>query len=294
MSDQGGWRYVYASVPGVSHRAGGVECQDVGAAQLWPKPNAEPVLLLAAADGAGSAAAARAGAELACRTFFSECAAWLEQAADADWMRDVAEMLLQRVQTALIQRAEAENMPVREFACTLLGAVLAADRALFLQIGDGVIVIGNGDEYRPVFWPQAGEYANETWFVTDPNAVARMEFAVFAEPVAEIAMLTDGLQPLALHYQSRQAYAPFFRPLFQRLRAAPEPGCPADLMEALERFLDAPHLNQRTYDDKTLILAGRLCATATITVAEDAVQHRDDAPTDSTVPMGEDRRDEAV
>lgn len=224
MSDSGTWRYVYASVPGVSHRASGTECQDVGTVQLWPMPDADPILALAAADGAGSASAARAGAELACRTFLSECAAWLAHATAADWTRASAERLLQGVQTALIQRAAEEKRPVRELACTLLGAVLAADRALFLQIGDGVIVIGNGNEYRPVFWPQAGEYANETWFVTDPNAANRLEFAALAEPVAEIALLTDGLQPLALHYQSRQAHAPFFRPLFECLRAAPRTG----------------------------------------------------------------------
>jgi hypothetical protein len=257
MNEAGGWRYVYASVPGVAHRASGVECQDVGAAQLAPMTGADPALALVAADGAGSAAKASIGAQLACRTFLAECAAWLSTATAEEWTRAAAERLLHSIQTALIQRAAQENQPVREFACTLLGAVVAADRALFLQIGDGAIVIGIGDDYHPVFWPQTGEYVNETWFVTDPNAAARLEFATLAEPIAEIALLTDGLQPLALHYQNRQAHAPFFRPLFQRLRAVPEPGCPADLMSALERFLDAPPLNQRTHDDKTLILASR-------------------------------------
>lgn len=267
MSDRNDWRYVYASVPGVSHRASGVECQDAGAAQLWPTPDGDWVLALAAADGAGSASAARTGAELTCRVFLDECAAWLAQATDADWTRATAELLLQRVQTVLQQQAASENLPVREFACTLLGAVLTADRALFMQIGDGAIVIGDGDSYQTVFWPQAGEYANETWFITDSNAAARLEFAMLTEPILEIAVITDGLQPLALHYQSRQAHTPFFRPLFQRLRTAPEPGCPADLMDALERFLDTPHLNQRTHDDKTLILASRLPTAAMIAAA---------------------------
>ncbi len=302
MSDQRGWRYVYASVPGVAHRASGTECQDTGAAQLWwPTPDADPVLVLAAADGAGSAAAARMGAELACQTFLSECATWLAQATDADWTRTRAETLLQQIQATLIQQATAENLPVREFACTLLGAVLATDRAWFLQIGDGVIVIGDGHDYQPVFWPQTGEYANETWFVTDPNAAARLEFAVLTEPVTEIAVLTDGLQPLALHYQSRQAHAPFFRPLFQRLRTAHEPGCPTELMDALERFLDTPHLNQRTHDDKTLILASRLSTTAMVatTTTESAEQHQQDTAADSGADsavsdLRDDRHDEAV
>lgn len=258
---ESGWRYLRASVPGVAHLASSTECQDACAARLLQAAEADIVLALAVADGAGSAAEARAGAELACQTLLAELEAWLEQdPATRDWSRTTAETLLQRVRTTLEQRAAAAELPVREFACTLLGAVVAANRALFMQIGDGAIVIGAGDGYRPVFWPQGGEYANETHFVTDSNAAARLDCAVLTEPVAEIALLTDGLQPLALHYQSRQAHAPFFRPLFQCLRGYPESGCPAELAAALERFLASPAINQRTHDDKTLILATRLTA----------------------------------
>lgn len=260
MKETGDWRYVYASVPGVAHRAGGAECQDACAVRQMETPDGKTVLALATADGAGSAAEARVGAELACQTLLAECAVWLAQPPDAEWTRAVAEVLIERVRTALHQRATETGLPVREFACTLLGAVLADERALFLQIGDGAIVIGTGGDYWPVFWPQAGEYANETYFITDAGATARLEFATSVEPVVEIALLTDGLQALALHYQTRQAHGPFFRPLFQRLRTALEPGCPANLQTALERFLDAPALNQRTHDDKTLILATRLPA----------------------------------
>ena len=94
--------------------------------------------------------------------------------------------------------------------------------------------------------------------MTDSDATAHLECTVLAESVAEIALLTDGLQLLALHYPRRQAHEPFFRPLFQHLRAFPEPGCPEPLTAALERFLDSPAVNQRTHDDKTLILATRL------------------------------------
>jgi len=260
MKETGDWHYVYASVPGVAHRTSGTECQDACAVRRLEASDGRPALALAVADGAGSATEARAGAELACQTLLTECAAWLAQTPDAEWTRAVAETLIEQVRTALSQRAAETGLPVREFACTLLGAVLADDHALFLQIGDGAIVIGIGDDYWPVFWPQTGEYANETYFATDAGAAARLEFATSVEPVVEIALLTDGLQGLALHYQTRQAHAPFFRPLFLRLRAASAPGCPADLQTALERFLDAPAVNQRTHDDKTLILATRLPA----------------------------------
>ncbi len=262
MNPMGDWRYVYASVPGVAHRAQETPCQDACAVGELETVDGTPALVLVAADGAGSATAARAGAELACQALLTECTLSLRQTAIADWTRTSAELLIERVQALLSQRAAETGLPLREFACTLLGAVLTEEHALFLQIGDGAIVISTGAEYWPVFWPQAGQYANETYFATDANASIRLEFATSVQPIAEIALLTDGLQPLALHYQTRQAHTPFFRPLFQHLRAAPEPGCPADLMSALARFLDTPTLNQRTHDDKTLILATRLAAAA--------------------------------
>ncbi len=261
MNEPDGWRHVRASVAGVAHLAVGAGCQDACAAQLLSGPESSPVLVLAAADGAGSAALSGAGAELACQTLLAECAAWLADAPAEDWTPAAAEKMLQQVRTALGRLAADTGQPIREFACTLLGAVVAADRALFLQIGDGAIVIGAPNQgYRPVFWPQTGEYANETYFVTDIAAATHLECAILSEPVAELSLLTDGLQRLALHYQTRQAHEPFFRPLFQRLRAHPEPGCPAILATALERLLAGPAINQRTHDDKTLILATRLAA----------------------------------
>jgi len=254
VNGTGGWRYVGASIPGVAHRADNREGQDAWAA-LWLDSMA--VLVLAVADGAGSAAASRMGAERACQTLLAECAAWLVEPSAEDWTPAVALRLLERVQIALAEQAEQAHLPVRELACTLLGAVLAADRALFLQVGDGVMVIGTDDGYRPVFWPQGGEYPNETHFVTEPTAAARLECLILTEPVVEIALLTDGLQSLALHYYSRQAHLPFFRPLFQHLHDYPALGDPAELTAALERFLDSPAINQRTHDDKTLILAMR-------------------------------------
>jgi hypothetical protein len=261
--EKGGWRVVQASVTGVAHRNSGAECQDACAVQQLFTPDGVSVLTLVAADGAGSATRSREGGERACQTVLAECANWLVQATDDDWQPTVALSWLHPIQASLAQQAADVGLPFREFACTLLGAIVAPDRALFLQIGDGAIVIGTGDGYRPVFWPQGGEYPNETWFVTDVNAASHLECTILTESIAEIALLTDGLQPLALHYQSRQAHEPFFRPMFQGLRDYPEDGCREALTQALEQFLDSPAVNQRTHDDKTLILATRLAAPET-------------------------------
>jgi len=272
-----GWRTVQASIPGVAHQKSGIECQDACATKLIALPSSGPVLALVVADGAGSATQSRAGAERACHALLDECATWLANAAENDWQPTVAASWLHSIQMTLTQQAADADLPVQEFACTLLGAIVAPDRALFLQIGDGAIVIGARDGYQPVFWPQSGQYPNETWFVTDENAACCLECVVLTEPIAEIALLTDGLQPLALHYQSRQAHEPFFRPMLQGLRDYPEEGSPEMLAHALEQFLDSPAINQRTHDDKTLVLASRL-ATTQLTADTSAIPDSESDP----------------
>ena len=63
--------------------------------------------------------------------------------------------------------AEAEGLQLRDLACTLLGAIVRDESALFFQIGDGAVIYAKEgeEEYREVFWPQHGEFANQTNFI---------------------------------------------------------------------------------------------------------------------------------
>jgi hypothetical protein len=72
-------------------------------------------------------------------------------------------------------------------------------------------------------------------------------------------VLTDGLQMLSLVYASKQVHDPFFEPMFTVLRSA-ESEALQQLDDQLHRFLDSPEVNNRTDDDKTLVLATRICA----------------------------------
>ena len=144
---------------------------------------------------------------------------------------------------------------LRDLACTLLLAVVGDHSAAFAQIGDGAMVTCYGEEYRPVFWPQAGEYANTTYFLTQDDFADHVEFVRFDERIDELAIFSDGLQRLALNIAGRMGHRPFFEPLFTRLRAAASGD---DLREPLRQFLESPRVAQRSDDDKTLILATRV------------------------------------
>ena len=84
-----------------------------------------------------------------------------------------------------------------------------------------------------------------------------MEFQKTDEPVAELALFTDGLENLVLHKANRTVHAPFFDTMFPTIRESHATGEDLELSRALARYLATPKINERTNDDKTLILATR-------------------------------------
>jgi hypothetical protein len=139
-------------------------------------------------------------------------------------------------------------------ACTALLALLGPASAAFAQLGDGAIVIWQRDDFRTVFWPEPAEYANATDFLTDDSFPDSMRFETVTDSIAGVAALTDGLQRVALDFAARTAYPAFFQPLFNKLRVVADP---ESLVEPFREFLDSDRINERTDDDKTLVLAVR-------------------------------------
>ncbi len=255
------WRIVQASAVGTSHSELGEVCQDECFATTIFAPDGQEYFVGLLSDGAGSASHGKAGAELVCRIGVEiiEQAIRVTNVSSCDLATISAWVLAVRQQ--ICNSAVAKGLRPRDFACTLLGALLSNSIAAFFQIGDGAIVVRDGEELRPVFWPDSGEYANMTRFVTDEDALAHLRTKLWISSIPsglpdEIAMFSDGLQRLALVYQSQTAHKPFFEPMFAELRKADLQTCDS-LTNQLARFLDSPNINQRTDDDKTLVLASR-------------------------------------
>jgi hypothetical protein len=250
----GTWKTLFGSACGTSHERRGEPCQDYAHGRTFHVGESS-ILILACADGAGSATHAQIGARLACLSFIHAAAVPLENGLRiADITNRHVTYWHQQARQRLSMEACVSNLNLGNFACTLLTTILGQDSAVFSQIGDGAIVVGDGSAYRTVFWPQSGEYANTTFFLTGECFEEQLEFRSYNQPVDELALLTDGLQPLALHYASRSVHAPFFAPMFQSLRTCLDP---EQLEGPLRQFLDSKHVNGRTDDDKTLVLATR-------------------------------------
>lgn len=257
-----GWRTLAASVAGTSHASAGLPCADACAARVLRPRKGGSLLVAVAADGAGTSERAPEGAQLACEAVLRRARRWAAGGADlSTFGREAFLPWLGAARARIAAAARAEERQSRDFSCTLLVALVGEARAAFFQIGDGAIVYRSADgAYVPALWPQSGEYANCTWFVTDDDAAERVQWAT-AEGVDEVALLTDGLQGLALRFGTREAHGPFFEPMFARLRTERE-GQPRGLRDELRAFLGSAPVNQRTDDDKTLVLATRLLPAA--------------------------------
>jgi hypothetical protein len=255
----GAWRYAYASVTGTSHERNGSACQDAGSCRVVETSGGGPVLLALASDGAGSARRSAEGAALVVELFLDEFGAACRGGGIVAIDRRFVLAWLRKLRRKIAARAAVAGIRSTDFACTALGAVVADDRAVFFQIGDGAIVVsrrhGVGD-YGWVFWPQHGEFANTTNFVTQRNAARAIEVEIHHGPIDDVAIFTDGIERLVLDLAGKAAHAPFFRPLFRWL-AATNPPVKSETSLALAQYLGSKQVCDRTDDDKTLILATR-------------------------------------
>lgn len=249
VTSQPKWAVLADSVMGTSHRQRNVVCQDALRWQVFG-PTAEH-LVVVVADGAGSASHSDRGATVVCDEFVRRI---VSRSTDAPFREEEMVAMFDDIRNTVVAEADQAGIRPREFACTVLVAVVGPWSSVFAQLGDGVIVYGAHRDYRVAFWPEPAEYANATDFLTDEHFRKAIQIVTTDEPVNELAVLTDGLQRLALDFATRSPFADFFRPFFERVRTEADL---ESLAGPFREFLDSSRVNARTDDDKTLVLATR-------------------------------------
>jgi hypothetical protein len=247
-----GWRVVGASVVGASHAVSLTPCHDYSAKDVVDTPSG-PVALLAIADGAGTASASYHGARTAVQAAFTLLIETLRLGGFAALSLDLLKFIIAVARDAVLETAANHDRRVRDYASTLLVAVAGPERTLVAHIGDGAIVADDG-ALRVLTWPQQGEYANSTHFLIEDDALKLTRF-IETGPARRLALLSDGLQALALEYASQTAFAPFFEPCFSYLETSPKSD--EEIEAQLETYLESTSINARTDDDKSLVLAVR-------------------------------------
>jgi hypothetical protein len=237
------WKLVCGSVQGTSHVQSGKPCQDYCAGTA-----VGTTVVAACADGAGSAELSHLGSKAAVECFME--VASLEAAPT----REQIESWVDAARARVLDEAAANETASRQLACTLLVAIVGEAWAAFAQIGDGVIVFDGPEGFDLAFWPDNGEYANTTRFLTEDDYRENLRIDIVERRVNELAVLTDGLQMLALDFTQSKVHGRFFAPLFKAVRDGPDT---ETLQTSLLEFMNSKRVNDRTDDDKTLLLATR-------------------------------------
>ena len=248
------WRISGASVRGTSHLEKDIPCQDSHAYRL----TAGGDLLLAIADGAGTAERSLEGAQTAVEQAVAALEASLQNGVPGDepgWQSLMAQAF-EVARQAVADLASAANAPLRSFATTLACAVVSGGWLAVGQIGDGAAVAE--DEQGGLFLtarPQRGEYANEAYFLTMPDALTYLAVYSAPRPIRALVMTTDGLLRLAFKLPEYEPSPQFFTPLLAFIAGA---GDPDQARSNLTAFLNSARVCARTDDDKTLLLAARV------------------------------------
>lgn len=254
------WRYVDGFAVGLSHRANHTPCQDRCVCAVVPSGDGGDVFVTIVSDGAGSAAHSERGAQLVCDTLLELVSGCVRPSSDLDRIEDeLARSWFLAARESLRAAAREMEVDIRELAATALLAVASDHQTLCARIGDGGIVVRRTPDapFEVALWPESGEYANQTFFITDDAAAERITIARF-DDVSDVVAFTDGLQYLALEHATRTAFSPFFVPLVAAVRSAG--GTNGKLRTQLIDYLNSPAINERTDDDKALAVGCRISA----------------------------------
>lgn len=272
------WEIVGCSAIGTKHITGGTPCQDA----VCYERISDQIIIGAVSDGMGSARRSDVGSKLAVQTALSQIKStqcWLNQPKNDEGAREIFRSVLGQVQAALKKEAENGGYSVKDLNCTLLAFVATPEWLAAMQVGDGLIVVRpKGRDYQLLFMPDKGEFCNETTSVTSSHALEEMEVCVKSGSYEFICAATDGIENISLvKPENWRPFEGFFKPLEEQIMLSTN--SIAHKKKEIEDFLNSEQINQKTDDDKTLLL----CAYSDFTNAQNTVPKKNlQAPTSKT------------
>jgi hypothetical protein len=259
------WRIARASVIGSGHIHAGMPCQDSNYVM-----QVGDTVIIAVSDGLGAASFSDRGSTFICAdvvnrlaqgitppepTFIESVSQFITGvAASSIDMQAVMTNAVTASRAALIELATAAQHEPRDYACTLLVAVLSPDAWHVVHIGDGAVVgIEPTTTVRTLSAPDNGEFINVTVPVTSSDYLQHLRYSHGKESLYGIALLSDGVQPMCINYKNNAPFPGFFQPLIAWLAAFPQHTL-ADASAGLHTLLDSEKLRQKSDDDMTLVL----------------------------------------
>ena len=245
------WTWASACCRGASHVKLGTRRQDA----LRCLATDPQTLIAVVSDGAGSAGHGGEGASVAVRTIVSSAQKHMRSSSDhpddeclMSWTDDIRDRLERFSKLRSVER--------KSFAATLVGVISIGTQSVIFHIGDGAAVGRNSvtGVWETLSWPEHGEYASTTFFLTDDPSV-RIRIARPAQALDALAIFSDGIERLALSFANNVPHAPFFNGIIKPVEQSSITGRDHSLSIKLANYLNSAEVNERTDDDKSLIIA---------------------------------------
>lgn len=242
------WRWASTSVIGTSHIQNGERLQDAYAVSRLRND----CIFAVVSDGAGSAKFGAFGAWLVCRFLSIRFREWIHENPELPTDEDLSSWI-DELRGRISAIATRRGTVSRQFAATLATIVVTPEETVTLHVGDSAIVGRKGDNWDVLCWPENGEYASSTYFVTDAPG-PRLNINRHPSEHDAFALFSDGVGDLALSHLERVAHTRFFDPMMRPVDVASGGGRLVDLSAKLATYLAGPSVCARSDDDKTLIL----------------------------------------
>ena len=238
------WKIVKSAVTGRGHISQNLPCQD----KVFSL-KAKGVQAAALADGAGSAVYSHFGAEIVaeetCR-LLTEC---FEAFYNEDNVGKVGQELLHHLREKLELRAEELEGSMRDLASTLLFVAVAKDRYILGHLGDGVIGYMKNGDLKVASYPDNGEFANETTFVTSSDALQALRLMKGElKDIQGFVLMSDGTEA-GLYDKRRKELAPVLRKIMGLMSMVSVADIQRMLQDSMEQVI-----RQKTKDDCSLVI----------------------------------------
>jgi hypothetical protein len=251
------WITAGASATGSSHFSTRTPCQD--ASVLKTSKDGEWVVMVVS-DGAGSASKAEEGSRLVADFFSDELfklITELTKRPPGHWINDF--VIEKVIQTRAALRDLAKSDDISDYHCTLVACLAGPSGGFSIHIGDGLVVGGyksstNSNTPLSLFIsePENGEYANETYFITEGDWIKHLRISPMPR-MDWIFCCSDGGGALALTNDTELKVG-FLEPVIRDVFALNDE---ESRDKKLAEYLSDPLSEKVTNDDKSIILSIR-------------------------------------
>ena len=239
------WKAAQVAVQGRGHLSTNTPCQD----KTYILDSPPDCLVVALADGAGSAQHSELGAEYVtrkiCRILNENFTRYFASENSAPVAEEVLNLLLDE----LTNLAEENDFELSTLASTLLAVAVKGNEFIGLHIGDGVIGVLDEDFLEVMSPPDNGDFVNETTFVTSAEAIAHLRlYKGELGKISAFVLMSDGTATGMYHHDT-QILIPIVEQLIHGAKLMP----PEEVETELTRNFRET-LCKITADDCSLIL----------------------------------------